>query len=182
MSTPVDPVEAQHCNTLGSALSDGSIATCVKDASHRVTMQNPACLTICGERIGEQCDMGCMELLAADRNGQWPEWGSRVYKNSLVHGDFYDVTLLCSDEHIISFLQPLKDKQEAAMAFYHEKGLTERESEIITLTIQGVSNSGICERLSISRATLKTHLNKVYGKLRGQGEAPRFLPGHRSGN
>jgi len=98
-----------------------------------------------------------------------------------VHGAFYDVTLLCSDQHIVSFLQPLKEKHAQAMAYYQEKGLTARESEIIALTIQGVSNSAILNRLSISKATLRTHLNKIYSKLRDLGEEPRFIPGHRGG-
>lgn len=169
----------QYDAILAAALDTGDFATCVKDRDRRVMVQNSGCRKTCGDKIGQVCCLGCMQLLSDDQAGQWDDWGSRVYKNSFVHGAFYDVTLLCSDQHIISFLQPLKDKQETAIAYYREKGLTARESEIIALTIEGVSNADILQRLSISKATLRTHLNKVYTKLRDQGEEPLFIPGHR---
>ena len=53
-----------------------------------------------------------MLLYAEDHSHQWKDWGSRVYKNKLVQGAFFDVTLLCSDKHITTFLQPLKQKYE----------------------------------------------------------------------
>ena len=62
------------------------------------------------------------------------------------------------------------------LAYYREKGLTKRETEIVSLAIQGNSNCGICEMLSISKATLKTHLNNVYRKFRDLGEIPEFIP------
>ena len=181
MPEPAPQSEISDNSLLDTVLDAGAFATCVKDRNRRVLMQNPGCLDICGDKQGDICDLGCMELLSDDNAGQWDDWGSRVYKNSFVHGAFYDVTLLCSDRHIVSFLQPLKDKHDLAMDYYQEKGLTARESEIIALTIQGVSNSAILGRLSISKATLRTHLNKIYSKLRDLGEEPRFIPGHRGG-
>ena len=181
MPEPLAQSDMSSNSLLDSVLDAGAFATCVKDRKRRVLLQNPGCLNICGDKQGEVCDLGCMELLSDDNAGQWDDWGSRVYKNSFVHGAFYDVTLLCSDQHIVSFLQPLKEKHAQAMAYYQEKGLTARESEIIALTIQGVSNSAILDRLSISKATLRTHLNKIYSKLRDLGEEPRFIPGHRGG-
>jgi len=120
-----------------------------------------------------------MELYAGDKTQQWKDWGSRVYKNSFLHGSFFDVTLLCSSESIITFLQPLKDRYEMALAYYRDKGLTKRETEVISLTIRGVSNPEICKSLSISKATLRTHLNNVYHKFRDLGEVPEFMPANR---
>ncbi len=142
-------------------------------------MQNECCRAICGEKLGEVCEQECMTLYAEDRLQQWKDWGSRVYRSSLLNGEFYDVTLLCSSTHIISFLQPLKEKHDMALAYYREKGLTRRELQVISLSIQGTSNSEICRRLSISRATLRTHLNRVYQKLRDLGEVAEFLPASR---
>lgn len=170
---------ARHQQILNTAIDGGAFAACVKDRQKRVLTQNDACREICGDHSGHICDIGCMVLFADDAASQWDDWGSRVYKNSLVHGGFYDVTLLCSDQHIISFLQPLEDRQTSALSYYQDIGLTTREHEIIALTIEGQSNAGIRERLSISQATLRTHLNKIYGKLRDQGREPRFIPGHR---
>jgi len=164
---------------LEEALEAGDIAVCVKDTQKHILMQNERCRQICGNHVGEACEQGCMELFARDRFQQWKDWGMRVYRNSLINGSFNDVTLLCSRERIITFLQPLRDKYEKALAYYREKGLTRRESEVIALTIQGSSNTDICECLSISRATLRTHLNNIYRKFRDLGETPEFIPANR---
>ena len=66
-----------------------------------------------------------------------------------------------------------------ALAYYREKGLTKRETEVVSLTIRGISNPEICKTLSISKATLRTHLNNVYHKFRDLGEVPEFMPANR---
>lgn len=161
---------------LEDSLQASEIAVCVKDSHKRVLTQNQSCRHICGNRLGEVCEQGCMELYSKDESHQWKDWGSRVYKNSVIFGGFFDVTLLCSTESIITFLQPLKEKYEMALAYYREKGLTRRETQIVSLAIQGNSNSQICKLLSISKATLRTHLNNVYRKFRDLGEMPEFIP------
>lgn len=161
------------------SLDAGDIATCVKDSAKRVLSQNAYCRKVCGERLGTVCEVGCMELYARDTKQQWKGWGSHVYKNSFIHGAFFDITLLCSANNIVTFLQPLKDKYDMALSYYKDKGLTRRETDVVSLTIRGVSNPEICERLSISKATLRTHLNNVYHKFRQSGEVPQFIPANR---
>ena len=174
-----EPDSQQPAALLGLSLEGDGIAVCVKDAEQRILQQSEHCQAICGPHAGERCQVGCMELYAADQSQQWRRWGSRVYKNSLIHGAFYDVTVICSDKHIITFLQPLDEQYDKALAFYAGMGLTRRESEIIVLTVQGVSNPTIRDRLCISHATLRTHLNHIYRKLRDKGEIPRFIPANR---
>lgn len=164
---------------LEQSLEASDVAVCVKDPQQRVLMQNDYCRELCGERKGEVCETGCMELYAKDNSQQWKDWGSRTYKNSFLLDDFFDVTLLCSTHNIITFLQPLKDKHEMAFAYYRGKGLTKRETEVVTLAIKGICNSEICKSLSISKATLRTHLNNVYRKFRDSGQVPAFIPANR---
>ncbi|OBK70496.1 response regulator transcription factor [Mycobacterium sp. 1274761.0] len=45
------------------------------------------------------------------------------------------------------------------------QGLTQRESEILSLVVNGLSNRGIAARLVISDETVKTHLRSIYRKL-----------------
>ncbi|MFV1973664.1 MAG: LuxR C-terminal-related transcriptional regulator [Thiohalobacterales bacterium] len=167
---------------LEQSLEAAEIAVCVKDSGKRVLTQNEYCLRLCGDQSGKVCNEGCMALYAGDRNQQWKDWGSRVYRNSLIHGSFHDVTLLCSAESIITFLQPLGEKYAQALEYFRDKGLTRRETEVISLTVQGTKNTDICGQLSISKATLRTHLNNVYRKFRDMGELPEFIPANRVAN
>jgi two-component system nitrate/nitrite response regulator NarL len=43
--------------------------------------------------------------------------------------------------------------------------LTERESEILGCIAQGLSNPEIARRLLLSPSTIKSHVEKLYGKL-----------------
>jgi DNA-binding CsgD family transcriptional regulator len=158
-----------------------SFAVCIKDSAGKVQMQNELCLGICGNYADKVCDIGCMELYAKDKSQQWQNWGSRVYNNSFVHNAYYDITLLCSDQHLITFLQPLKAKYEKALAYYKDINLTKREMEIVSLIVQGSSNTEICDHLSVSRATLKTHLNNIYKKVNDSGLALKYIPNKRLG-
>ena len=44
-------------------------------------------------------------------------------------------------------------------------GLTQRESEILSLVVTGLSNRGIAAKLVIGEETVKSHLSSVYRKL-----------------
>ena len=52
---------------LEHSLSSGNVAVCVKDQDRKVLMQDDLCRSICGERTGQVCNDGCMQLLAADQ-------------------------------------------------------------------------------------------------------------------
>ena len=43
--------------------------------------------------------------------------------------------------------------------------ITDREKEVLMLTIKGLSNSEIAEELTISVHTVKAHLESIYRKL-----------------
>ena len=165
---------------LEEALSDAEIAVCVKDANRTVLMQNERCRGVCGDRGGDVCEDGCMTLQREDDSLQWPDWGTTVYRNAQIDGGHYDVTLICSSERIVTLLQPLEAKYEEAMAYYRAQDLTPRELEVVSLLLRGRSNTEITGELGISHATLRTHLNRVYSKLRDQGIATTFLPRRRT--
>jgi len=61
--------------------------------------------------------------------------------------------------------------------FFSERGVTEREIDVIELLLQGLRIRDISERLCIAESTVKGHLTQVYDKLgiSGKGELLRLL-------
>lgn len=59
-------------------------------------------------------------------------------------------------------------------------GLTERETEVLTLVADGLSNQEIADRLGISTATVKTHINNLFAKtgVRDRVQAVRYAYQH----
>jgi DNA-binding NarL/FixJ family response regulator len=55
-------------------------------------------------------------------------------------------------------------------------GLTTREAEVLTLLAAGLSNAEIAQRLFLSNATVKTHINRIFAKTgaRDRAQAVRY--------
>jgi len=67
-------------------------------------------------------------------------------------------------------------RQPAAAPEEPPSGMTPREREVLTLIGQGLSNRGISERLFVSEATVKTHINNLFAKagLHSRADAVRL--------
>ena len=59
-------------------------------------------------------------------------------------------------------------------------GLTAREAEVLTLLASGLSNAEIAQRLFLSNATVKTHINRIFAKTgaRDRAQAVRYAYQH----
>jgi DNA-binding NarL/FixJ family response regulator len=55
-------------------------------------------------------------------------------------------------------------------------GLTTREAEVLSLLASGLSNAQIAQRLFVSNATVKTHINRIFAKTgaRDRAQAVRY--------
>lgn len=86
-------------------------------------------------------------------------------------------------------LAPQAQARVVGAALGHERnprsdapdGLTPREREVLTLMADGLRNDEIAIRLRISTATVKTHVNNIFGKIgavdRGQAVAYAYRTG-----
>lgn len=59
--------------------------------------------------------------------------------------------------------------------------LTEREREVLMLIGRGLANGDIAERLYLSLATVKTHVNRVFGKLGVRDRAQAVVLAYETG-
>ena len=162
------------------SLEEGGMLVCVKNIDRKVLNQNPGCKKLCGDREGLVCCDGCMEVYENDDSQQWKHWGNRTYRNCWIHDSHFDVTLLCSDRHLVTIMQPLEEKQAIALKYYQDMGISKREMQVITQVIAGLSNAEICEKLSISNSTLRTHLNSVYSQVYDAGGTLEHIPRERT--
>lgn len=60
-------------------------------------------------------------------------------------------------------------------------GLTIREAEVLALVAEGLSNTEIAERLHVSMATVKTHINNLFAKTGARDRAQAVGYAYRHG-
>ncbi|MBQ0852958.1 response regulator [Streptomyces sp. NPDC057621] len=76
-------------------------------------------------------------------------------------------------------LERLSEPEVAVPAQETPDGLTLRETEVLVLIAEGLSNQEIARRLQVSTATVKTHINNLFAKtgLKGRAQAVRYAFG-----
>ncbi|OGU07715.1 MAG: hypothetical protein A2075_16545 [Geobacteraceae bacterium GWC2_58_44] len=78
------------------------------------------------------------------------------------------VVALFNDDYWVSrklLLDYLTTPNRIANHVVHYPGLTRRESELVNLLVQGLSNKAIADQLFVSIPTVKSHLSSVYRKI-----------------
>lgn len=77
-------------------------------------------------------------------------------------------------------MQALIEQRAAENHFSHGDDLTERERDVLTLMVKGLSNPQIAEQLIVSLSTVKFHVSSILGKLQAttRSEAVRLALQH----
>jgi DNA-binding NarL/FixJ family response regulator len=73
------------------------------------------------------------------------------------------------------------DRGHAAIARVDLKELTPRETEVLTYLGRGLSNSELAEALTVSEATVKTHVARIFSKLGLRDRAQAVVVAYESG-
>lgn len=87
------------------------------------------------------------------------------FSNTKVGNEYFDVFFFHESGHRIVILQPLRQKYDTWVKRFTNKGLSQRELDVVRFGLQGLTNGQMIKKLGVSRATLKTHLNNIYKKV-----------------
>ena len=71
--------------------------------------------------------------------------------------------MLVNDKDFV-FSSPTVVKQ--MKTYLQERGLSKRESEVVILVIQGLTNKQVADQLCVAEKTVKFHLTNVYKRMR----------------
>lgn len=77
-------------------------------------------------------------------------------------------------------LERLSESEQPAPAPEAPDGLTARETEVLVLIAEGMTNQEIARAMQVSTATVKTHINNLFAKtgLKDRAQAVRYAYGH----
>ncbi|KHD87133.1 MAG: two-component response regulator-like protein [Bdellovibrio sp. ArHS] len=154
---------------LNNELSLGKkLGMCIKNQEEKVLFQNDTSIKTCGPMVGQVCNKTCNALCKKISEYSAVSPGMHVFKDSELEGQKVDIMIVNDGDRITTLLYLLEGQEEQKQkqeAFFREKGLTKSELRIMNMVLEGHTNAVIAEKLFISKATLKTHLNNIYKKL-----------------
>ncbi|MEU6672611.1 response regulator transcription factor [Streptomyces sp. NPDC046853] len=77
-------------------------------------------------------------------------------------------------------LERLSEPEQPAPPVEPPDGLTTRETEVLVLIAEGMTNQEIARAMHVSTATVKTHINNLFAKtgLKDRAQAVRYAYGH----
>jgi len=147
------------------ALWKSRTGICLIKDGDRIFFQNSTCKKRCGNFSGKECPQTCLLNCEKKEGGSVSGDGIKLFPNAKVGNQFFDVLFFNALPYRMVLLYPLQKKYESWLKRFNGRKLSRRELEIAGLCLQGLTNSKIMERLFISKATLKTHLNNIYKKM-----------------
>ena len=114
---------------------------------------------------------GALGYLTKDASAEQIEAAIRAVHAGLTHLD------PAVQEHLVAAVTSrAPDPPEGGSHQQLPAGLTTREAEVLALLASGLSNSEIAQRLFVSHATVKTHINRIFAKTgaRNRAQAVRY--------
>lgn len=145
-------------------LDNALFGICVVDLNSGSVKHNDKCRSICSCGPDDGID-GNHHCVIKELAARYPTEGL-FYRGSLsVNDHLYDVVFIREDVRTTCVLYPQEKKLASFEKILREAKLTQRELEITSMVILGMTNEKVCEKLKITKNTLRTHLKSVYRKL-----------------
>ncbi len=140
------------------------VGVCVRDPSAVIVFQNHACRAVCGDALGKTCERACLKTSS---NGA-STGGPRLKPGQQLHGVRCDVAVFEGANDSVTLIVSREERLAEQRAYFEGRGLTPRETEIATLVLLGHTNQEIVATTGLTKATVRTHLNRVHQKLPSQ--------------
>lgn len=137
------------------------VGVCVRDPSAVIVFQNHACRAVCGDALGKTCERACLHV----SGGAGSTAGPKLNPGQVLHGVRCDVAVFEGASDSVTLIVSREARLAEQRAYFEGRGLTPRETEIATLVLLGHTNQEIVETTGLSKATVRTHLNRVHQKL-----------------
>lgn len=134
------------------------IGMCVKDNDGRVIEQNDVSRAVCGDHNQEKCDICPVKDVPVQA-------GITTYKNLKIKNNSADITILNDDENKMIVFKLLAEDIQEIWERVKRESFTKKELEIIDYFLAGKTNQELIDTLTISKSTLKTHINHIYEKM-----------------
>lgn len=142
---------------------DSVLGICMKDSGGVVISQNSICEKICGNRKGQICKDGCMKTFnPEDKTNFTP---IKTMYNVHEGDNACDAVYLNTNKNLITLLYPKSENIKIEEELFNKIGLTKSEQSILFMLLDQFTNKQIADKLFISTATVKTHINNLYKKL-----------------
>ena len=145
-------------------LDNALFGVCVIDLNSGSVKHNEKCRSICKCGPDGSTDQG-HSCVIKNMAARYPAEGL-FYRASLpVNDQVYDIVFIRDDLQTTCVLYPQAKKLASFEKIFRDAKLTQRELEITSMVILGMTNEKVCEKLKITKNTLRTHLKSVYRKL-----------------
>lgn len=140
------------------------VGVCVRDPSAVIVFQNHACRAVCGDALGKTCERACIKVSTDKASTVGPQ----MNPGEMLHGVHCDVAVFEGANDSVTLIVSREARLAEQRAYFEGRGLTPRETEIATLVLLGHTNQEIVETTGLTKATVRTHLNRVHQKLPAQ--------------
>jgi DNA-binding CsgD family transcriptional regulator len=138
---------------------------CVKGLDRTVQSQNDVCKSVCGDQVGRVCTKGCMKDHVDDSLGLGLNQGFRVIEHMETDGRIVDAVVINDGKTLTTLLYDRTATIEQQLECLKAFNLTPSETTVIHRILIGHPNREVAKQLSISPATLRVHLKRIYKKI-----------------